>query len=66
MKLSRACVVVNALVLVAQYPFFQLLMGPYVFVVFIVIQLFFIVYVAVVVPETKGKTIDEITARFRK
>merc|ERR1711988_1134299 len=39
----------------------QLLMGP---LVFIVIQLFFIVYVAVVVPETKGKTIDEITARF--
>jgi len=44
----------------------QLLMGPWVFMVFIVIQLFFIVYVAVVVPETKGKTIDEITARFRK
>merc|ERR1712213_68648 len=43
----------------------QLLMGPWVFMVFIVIQLFFIVYVAVVVPETKGKTIDEITARFR-
>merc|ERR1712241_1236350 len=44
----------------------QLLMGPWVFMVFIVIQLFFIVYVAIVVPETKGKTIDEITARFRK
>merc|ERR1711874_323174 len=44
----------------------QLLMGPWVFMVFIVIQLCFIVYVAVVVPETKGKTIDEITARFRK
>merc|ERR1719150_3584892 len=43
----------------------QLLMGPWVFMVFIVIQLFFI-DVAVVVPETKGKTIDEITARFRK
>merc|ERR1712223_1329695 len=44
----------------------QRIMGPWVFMVFIVIQLFFIVYVAVVVPETKGKTIDEITARFRK
>merc|ERR1719470_374742 len=31
----------------------RLLMGPWVFMVFIVIQLFFIVYVAVVVPETK-------------
>merc|ERR1711997_552606 len=44
----------------------RLLMGPWVFMVFIVIQLFFIIYVAVVVPETKGRTIDEITARFRK
>ena len=41
-------------------------MGPWVFMVFIVIQLFFIIYVALVVPETKGRTIDEITARFRK
>merc|ERR1719356_102029 len=44
----------------------QLLMGPWVFMVFIVIQLFFIVYVAIVVPETKGRQIDEITALFRK
>ena len=51
---------------VAQLPLFQLLMGPWVFMVFIVIQLFFIVYVAVVVPETKGRQIDEITALFRK
>merc|ERR1711971_1045995 len=41
----------------------RLLMGPW---VFIVIQLFFIIYVALVVPETKGRTIDEITARFKK
>ena len=54
---SRSCV---------QHPLFQLLMGPWVFMVFIVIQLFFIVYVAVVVPETKGRQIDEITALFRK
>jgi SP family facilitated glucose transporter-like MFS transporter 1 len=44
----------------------RLLMGPWVFMVFIVIQLFFIVYVAIVVPETKGRQIDEITALFRK
>merc|ERR1712018_924199 len=37
----------------------RLLMGPYVFLVFII-------YVAVVVPETKGRQIDEITALFRK
>ena len=61
-------VVVIALVLVAvaQHPLFQLLMGPWVFMVFIVIQLFFIIYVAIVVPETKGRQIDEITALFRK
>jgi len=44
----------------------RLLMGPWVFMVFIVIQAFFIVYVAIVVPETKGRQIDEITALFRK
>merc|ERR1719193_1680362 len=40
----------------------RLLMGP---LVFIVIKLFFIIYVAIVVPETKGRQIDEITALFR-
>jgi len=42
------------------------LLGPYVFVIFMVIQLFFIVYVYFVVPETKNRTTEEITARFRK
>ena len=49
-----------------QYSLFQLLMGPWVFMVFIVIQIFFIIYVAIVVPETKGRNIEEITAQFRK
>merc|ERR1719317_1049342 len=44
----------------------QMLCGPYVFLVFMVIQVFFIVYVFVAVPETKNRTIDEITAQFRK
>jgi len=44
----------------------QLAIGPYVFIIFIVIQLLFIAYVALIVPETKGKTIEEITAQFRK
>jgi len=44
----------------------RLLMGPWVFMVFIVIQIFFIIYVAIVVPETKGRNIEEITAQFRK
>merc|ERR1711931_282491 len=44
----------------------QMLCGPYVFIVFMVIQVFFIVYVFFAVPETKNRTIDEITAQFRK
>jgi len=44
----------------------QMVCGPWVFMVFMVIQVFFIVYVFVAVPETKNRTIDEITAQFRK
>jgi len=43
----------------------QLAWGPYVFIVFIITQIFFIAYVFIKVPETKNKTIDEITAQFR-
>jgi SP family facilitated glucose transporter-like MFS transporter 1 len=41
-------------------------MGPWVFLVFIIIQIFFIIYVTLAVPETKNRSIDEITASFRK
>merc|ERR1739838_647583 len=44
----------------------RLLLGPWVFMVFMVIQVFFIIYVFLAVPETKNRTIDEITAQFRK
>merc|ERR1712001_7765 len=37
-------------------------LGPYVFVIFMVIQLFFILYVYFVVPETKNRTTEEITS----
>merc|ERR1712061_91627 len=56
---------VNFLVGLAFVPL-QEVMGAYVFVIFMVIQLFFIVYVAFVVPETKNRTTEEITAQFRK
>jgi len=44
----------------------QLAAGPYVFIIFIITQLLFIIYVWLVVPETKGKTVEEVTAQFRK
>lgn len=44
----------------------QLAAGPYVFIIFIVLQLLFIIYVWLVVPETKGRTVEEVTAQFRK
>jgi len=44
----------------------QSLMGAYVFIIFMVIQLCFIIYVYFCVPETKNRTIEDITAQFRK
>merc|ERR1712066_474560 len=44
----------------------QRIMGAYVFIIFMVIQFCFIVYVYFTVPETKNRTIDDITAQFRK
>ena len=45
---------------------FQRIMEAYVFIIFMVIQLCFIIYVYFFVPETKNRTIDDITAQFRK
>jgi len=44
----------------------NLILGPWVFAVFIGIQIFFIIYVWLAVPETKGRTTEEITSSFRK
>lgn len=41
------------------------LIGPYVFVIFLSTMTFFLFYVWLYVPETKDKTILEITANFR-
>lgn len=38
--------------------------GAYVFVIFLVLQLGFIIYVWLVVPETKNKTAEEVTQTF--
>ena len=45
---------------------FQRIMEAYVFIIFMVIQLCFIIYVYFCVPETKNRTIEDITAQFRK
>ena len=43
-----------------------LAIDAYVFIIFLVLQIFFILYVWFKVPETKNKTIEEITAQFRQ
>jgi len=48
------------------FPPLQEVLGAYVFVIFMVIQLAFIFYVYLFVPETKNRTTEEITAQFRK
>ncbi|XP_068223773.1 solute carrier family 2, facilitated glucose transporter member 1-like [Palaemon carinicauda] len=44
----------------------QELIGPYVFLIFVALLAGFIVFTWKKVPETKGKTIDEITAIFKQ
>ncbi|XP_052748182.1 solute carrier family 2, facilitated glucose transporter member 1-like [Galleria mellonella] len=44
----------------------SLALGSYTFVIFAVLQLLFIIFIACKVPETKNKTVEEITAMFRQ
>lgn len=44
----------------------QELCGPYVFVIFTVLLLLFFVFTFFKVPETRGRTFDDISAGFRQ
>ncbi|KAM9355815.1 solute carrier family 2, facilitated glucose transporter member 2 [Pholidichthys leucotaenia] len=48
------------------FPYIQSWMGPYVFILFAVLLLGFTVFIYLRVPETKGKTFEEIAAIFQK
>ncbi|XP_019952331.2 solute carrier family 2, facilitated glucose transporter member 1 [Paralichthys olivaceus] len=48
------------------FQYVQEICGPYVFVIFAVLLLLFFVFTYFKVPETKGRTFDEITAGFRQ
>ncbi|KAL4705072.1 hypothetical protein ACJJTC_002720 [Scirpophaga incertulas] len=43
-----------------------LALGSYTFAIFAVLQFLFIIFIALKIPETKNKTIEEITAMFRQ
>ncbi|XP_018300970.1 solute carrier family 2, facilitated glucose transporter member 1 isoform X2 [Mycetomoellerius zeteki] len=44
----------------------QEVLGPYVFIIFAVLQLFFTLFIYKKVPETKNKTMEEISSMFRQ
>ncbi|KAJ8384276.1 hypothetical protein AAFF_G00207370 [Aldrovandia affinis] len=48
------------------FPYVAELCGPYVFIIFTVLLLAFFVFTYFLVPETKGRTFDEISAGFRQ
>ncbi|XP_030623239.1 solute carrier family 2, facilitated glucose transporter member 1a isoform X1 [Chanos chanos] len=48
------------------FQYVEQLTGPYVFIIFTVLLLFFFVFTYFKVPETKGRTFDEISAGFRQ
>ncbi|XP_040889144.1 solute carrier family 2, facilitated glucose transporter member 1 [Toxotes jaculatrix] len=48
------------------FQYVQEICGPYVFVIFTVLLLVFFIFTYFKVPETKGRTFDEITAGFRQ
>ncbi|KAL5013340.1 hypothetical protein ScPMuIL_007610 [Solemya velum] len=48
------------------YPNLENAIGKYSFVIFVFLLAFFWLYTGIYVPETKGKSIEEITAMFRR
>ncbi|XP_027026046.2 solute carrier family 2, facilitated glucose transporter member 1-like [Tachysurus fulvidraco] len=48
------------------FPYVEQLTGPYVFIIFTVLLLIFFIFTYFKVPETKGRTFDEIAAGFRQ
>ncbi|KAJ8257804.1 hypothetical protein GJAV_G00189920 [Gymnothorax javanicus] len=48
------------------FQYVEQLCGPYVFIIFTVLLLIFFVFTYFKVPETKGRTFDEISAGFRQ
>ncbi|XP_028431160.1 solute carrier family 2, facilitated glucose transporter member 1 isoform X2 [Perca flavescens] len=48
------------------FQYVEELCGPYVFIIFTVLLLFFLVFTYFKVPETKGRTFDQISAGFRQ
>ncbi|XP_041944481.1 solute carrier family 2, facilitated glucose transporter member 1 [Alosa sapidissima] len=48
------------------FQYVEAVCGPYVFVIFTILLLFFFVFTYFKVPETKGRTFDEISAGFRQ
>ncbi|XP_073326426.1 solute carrier family 2, facilitated glucose transporter member 1-like [Pagrus major] len=48
------------------FPYIEQLCGPYVFIIFAVMLLGFFVFTYFKVPETRGRTFDEIAAGFRQ
>jgi hypothetical protein len=47
------------------FPSIESAIGPFVFLIFVILNVGFFIFIMRMVPETKNKTVEEITAQWK-